>query len=317
MAETAYEDRKVSYKEETIWKMLIIVSAFVMFLSGYLMVKQIYYKHFGKCIEMEYSGYNVKIQDAEGRSYSVDVVGTPVVIKDGKIRIYYFEGKEDKAIAYMNPLFDGGAFIIFTVLLCVSAFRIYRYHNPKVHSFNRSKYEKKEQEASQLAETVKTARVRIRKMLAQRDAQKRQRDCILLNKVPASEQEFINEFVKNQDKAFAKGDLYIGEIIKSPEKKGFKTLVCITGEEKYFENPLLLRDAVEEAVAEYASDIDKCTKLVKVKDMYFAGVVYQPSVCPALVREHQIYYFAANPAMNDYAVMLPAWYYSKEDFEYL
>lgn len=317
--EQAYEDRKVSYKEDTIWKILLGIAVFVIVITGYLAFKQLYYVSFGECAEVEYNNSNVKISDAEGKQYVVDISGQPVVVKDGKVRVYYFEGREYEAIGYMNPLFDYCIMAIFGALAGISGYKMYRLRHAKTYSEKHIHYDKREAGNEELAAAVAEARIRFRNELARRDDVRSAADYIALKKVKAEEKEFTDKVLSVQEKIYAVGELYIGVLVRLPGQGGYKAAACITNVQKYFKEPLKLKEDAFEVFrrAEETNKAGKLEEVVCLGEMYLAGVIYDTSLVPERVREDQLYYFVANPSMNDYVLMLPRRYYMQQDMEIL
>lgn len=88
----AYDEKEDRKYESSIWIGLGILFTILLIWLTIMLVKELLVIRNGECLTIDY-------KDGLAYQYNINLKGMPLEVKDGKLNIYYYEGKE----AYAQP----------------------------------------------------------------------------------------------------------------------------------------------------------------------------------------------------------------------
>lgn len=102
-----------------IYVIIIVLSSIMLLLDIKLSIKEIYYVISAKQEEGNYYSDTKKIYfTAEnGEKHTINIVNQPVKHKEDKVNVYYFQGKENKAIVLSTTWWYIVTYSVFGVML--------------------------------------------------------------------------------------------------------------------------------------------------------------------------------------------------------
>ena len=297
------ETLKEKLREESIWIMLVLFFGFILVWTIITFSKEMRYVLFGKSVNAVYTNDGRAVfRDKDDKIYSIGLSDflIPKGTKDN-ITLYYFEGEEAKAIV-ISPwqwwLLCFGMCIFFVAWGCRMLYKNFRKERLIKSNYV---YEKKNLNGEEIGRCLVDNMSYYGNDLYERHKVIENNDII---KVPKNAAPEVMALLAEQDKIWRVGTIYLALFREEGALTDGIRSIIFTNASVYLKNPIFFRE-----------DVMKTDDVTTLRSTYEADTYIKCDMLPFRGEKNRFYLVIAKPGICEYALMLPEWYYMKEELE--
>lgn len=300
-----YTPRKLTIRErlreQAVWIMFIIVFGFIIIWSTYVLCYELNYYFNGEHID---AVVNKKTSMAEfikdDEFYEINISQMAYSSHNGHVTVYYFPGREKEGILLTTWkwwVMVYGMALFFVGWSIRSLYGEFRKKRIIVQKFS---YEKKQVSGEELGRILTEDFVRHNKDLYEKHIENLKAETISYKKQYATFEALARNIIAEQEKIWKVGTVYLGIL----EDNNAVCRVAYTDNKRLLKNP-----------DEFLKLLDSGFDNISSSDVHVMYTIVEKDKLP---RDDMRYVLVvAKPGLCEYAVLLPAWYYFKEEIEVL
>lgn len=291
--------------EESIWIMLVLFFGLITIWATFNIITELnYYFNGVKCEGKLTSDGTIVRFEVEGKEYDIDV--TDVIYQEGKdiLDVYYFPGKEDRAIVLTSWKWWVLSYTITLPFVVWGAIMLYKNFRKRRIVKQKFQYEKREVDNEERGRLIYAEFASHNKNLYEKHETNPSFETIKYKKEYDSNSEIAKEIIVEQDKLWKVGTVYLGVVGTEKVLTNGVHRVVYTSSDKYLKDPgSFLKIARDGSVQSNGTDIFVTCTIVEKEKLPFGG------------EKNDFYLVVAKPGLCKYAILLPEWYYLKEEVE--
>ncbi len=299
---------KEGFYEATIWIVVFTIGFVSLIVTLMTFATEMDYKFNGvKTVAVYDEIYGAQITTKTGEVIYVTVDKFMKNDFENEIVMYYFEDNPREAIILSAWQWWAVTFILFGFMIIISIIKIYKIFKSEKMLRTKFDYEKKEVSSEELAKILGENFAFHNKDLYEKHLDSIKFDSLKYTKVYSECEADAKRIIEEQEKIWQIGTVYIGAFPGSDVLTNTVRKLAYTDLPKYINNPMEFYDIVKQ--------MDEKNPISEDKNIHIADTMIDTNVLPFAGRKNKLYLVVGKPSLCENVVLMPEWYYFREEIE--